>query len=311
MAQPAVKKFEYQVATAVDNLIACGVDPHDIILLYTKLDSKIPIEMKNKFGVNVYIYEDKRPQEALNYIPSIRPYLWWKFLFNNPQMENEDFVYQDADIVYRKIPNFNTMNRLSPTHWYGSDTESYTGPDYIASKGKGFLKRVGEFLGVSESQMKSFKGNAVGAQWVISRPKASYWKDVYEKSYTLYAWLLSVEHEYDYVLIKNGGTQQYWFQVWVAEMIAEAYLCAKYGVTTEKSVELNFSWSTDPISFWNTRNILHDAGVTEDIYKNKHLFYKSLYDKKSPFNEDLSWVNHDYCSWKYAQLVMATALKFK
>ena len=25
MAQPAVKKFEYQIATAVENLIACGV----------------------------------------------------------------------------------------------------------------------------------------------------------------------------------------------------------------------------------------------------------------------------------------------
>ena len=312
MAQPAlVPRYEFEVATAVDNLISLGVSPQDIILLFTDKGTDLPQRLKDKFGVQVFVYKDTRPSLALQYIPSIRPYLWYRFLQGQPAMQDEDFMYQDADVVYRQIPNFNTMNQLSTTHWYGSDTESYTGPDYINSKGPDMLKNIADFLGVTKEQMWGFKNNSVGAQWVISKPKVAYWKDVYEMSYKLYHELVETEPKYKKWFRDNGKDDTYTLQIWCSEMYAEAYLCAKYGITTEKSGELAFSWCTDKINTYFSNNILHNSGVTQELRDKDHLFFKGEYVNKSPFDEDLSWVNHDYCSWIYAQLVMATAKKFR
>ena len=311
MAQPALTFSGWQVATAVDNLEAMGVSPQDIILLWTKHDDNLVKKIESVYHTQNYVFPDNRPHLAVQYIPSVRPYLWWQFLSKYPEFQNEDFVYQDSDVIYRKIPNLNTMNKLSATHWYGGDTESYTGPDYMNSKGKDFIHRTANFLGITDEQFWSFKGSSVGAHWVISHPRASYWQDVFNGSYKLYAWVKNVEHEYDYVLQKNGGDQQYWFQVWVAEMIAEAYLCAKYGITTEKSPELAFSWSSDTIDRYSKFNILHNSGVTKDVALKNNLFFKGDYQQQSPFSRDMMHFNPDYCSSEYAKRVAYTAQRLQ
>lgn len=309
MAQPAVTRMGWEVATAVDNLESLGVSPHDIILLWSKHSKIIPQKIDDIFGTTSYVFEDKRDPKAMSYIPSIRPYLWWQFLSKYPQYQNEDFVYQDSDVIYRQIPNFNKMPELSANFWYGGDTESYVGPDYMNSKGKDFLHRSARFLGINDNQFWSFKNHSVGAHWVISHPQANYWKDVYFKSWQYFNYVKQIEHEYDYVLQANGGTQDYWFQVWVAEMIAELYLCAKYQIKTVKSDELNFSWSTDSIEQYPKFNILHNSGVDANLSRDKKLFFKGKYVSQSPFKEDLSWVNKDYCSSIYAQHLQATGSK--
>ncbi|MBT9670515.1 hypothetical protein GPK34_00490 [Secundilactobacillus kimchicus] len=311
MAQPAVKRYEFEVATAVDNLLSMGVAADDIVLLFSEENYPLDKIMREKFHVQTYVFKDTRIQEAKDYVPSIRPYLWWQFLKNFPEMTKETFMYQDADVIYRSLPKESSFTNLSANHWYAADTESYTGVDYTDSKGRDLVKRMAEFLGITEAQFRSFRGHGVGAQWVIKEPTEEYWLDVYQKSYELYTWLNKVEHEYDCVLQKNGGQEPWWFQVWTAEMFAELYLCAKYGVTVDKAPELSFSWATDTIDVYPRNNILHNAGVTPELRDEKHLFFKGDYTKKSPFDADLTKINPEYCSRVYVDAITRTRRCFR
>lgn len=309
MAQPAIKRFEWEDDVAVTNLLTLGVNPDDIIILMRENDPLMPQRLRDRFKIRVYTFKDTMDSKAKAYIPSVRPWLWWQFLKNYPEMENEDYMYQDSDIIYRKIPNFNTTP-ATPNHWYCSDTESYTGPDYIRSKGTTLVRDVGAILGLTEQQMWSFKGRGGGAQWVISHPTADYWHDVFEKSCILYDWFTRIEPSYKALYARQGRPHEYPIQKWCAEMYAELYLCAKYGVTTEISEELNFAWSSDEAnSYSKDRNILHNSGITAKVAKEKHLFLKGDYVKVSPFSANLSWVNPKYSSYEYVQAIFKTKQK--
>lgn len=306
MAHPAIKRFEWEDDVAITNLVTLGVSPQDIIVLMREGDPLVPQRIRDRFGINVFTFPDTMDLQAKQYIPAIRPWLWWQFLSKYPEYENEDFMYQDSDIIYRRIPNFNKMP-VSSNHWYCADTESYTGPDYINSKGGTLLRDIGAFMGLSVDQMWSFKGTGGGAQWVISHPKAEYWKDVYNYSYRLYGWFKSIEGSYIQMYKREGRPNEYPIQSWCAEMYAELYLCAKYGIHTEISDELDFAWSTDLVdSYSKNRNILHNAGVTFELYQSQKLFYKGLYDSRTPFTEDLSWVNPLYMSKEYVDAIQKT-----
>ena len=62
---------------------------------------------EEKYGVEVHVYEDSRDDKE--YIPSIKPYLWWKYLEENPKRENERYMYIDSDVIFRKKINFRKM----------------------------------------------------------------------------------------------------------------------------------------------------------------------------------------------------------
>ena len=304
MAQPDDPYYEWQLEVVLTNMGELGIDLSKVILLFTDRGKHIPDKIASKYPVKCFKYPDKRPALASQYIPSIRPYLWSVFLEENPEYCNEDFVYQDSDIIYREPLDFNQFPLLASNHWYGADVESYVGPDYLGSKGKDILQRISYFLGLSNAEsMMAFKGRSIGAQWIISKPTKEYWEDVYQKSYTLYSWMNKVQHQYDYILKYNGGTQDYFIQVWCAEMYAELYLCNKYGITTEKSKELEFSWSTDNISRYQETKILHNAGVTEEMRVRDKAFYKGEYIARSPLYKNLSWVNQELCSSEYAKAI--------
>lgn len=306
MAQPAIKRFEWEDDIAITNLLTLGVSPNDIIVLMRESDVTMPQRLKDRFGVKVFTFKDTMDIQSKNYIPAVRPWLWWQFLKNYPEYEQETFMYQDSDIIYRRIPNLNNLP-ATPNHWYCADTESYTGPDYINSKGGTLLRDMGAMMGVSVEQMWSFKGSGGGAQWVISHPTAQYWEDVYRNSYQVYNWLLQIEPSYKEMYRQQGRPSYYPIQSWCAEMYAELYLCAKYGVTTEISHELAFSWSTDRVSPTSSdNNILHNSGVTLELHNNDQLFFKGAYVNKTPFEEDLSWVNQDYLSYEYVQAIEKT-----
>ena len=304
MMNPAIQRYYWENAVAVFNLETLGVSPKDIIILYTKGDDSVSHKLESQFGITTYTYPDLRPNEAKAYIPSIRPYLWWQFTKDQTWAQTETFMYQDSDIVYRQIPNLNKVP-ATPNHFYGADVESYVGPAYFHSKGDKLVSLALDTLGITQAQFEDFRGVSVGAQWVISAPRPDYWQDVYETSYKLYDKMVSDEPRQKVEFAKEGRPNEFPFQSWVSEMIAQLYLTAKYGITTEKSEELNFNWSSDhPKDL--SKHILHNAGVTRDMARDNKLFFKGKYVMSSPFDENIDWVNPDWNSHEYATWVMRT-----
>lgn len=249
----------------------------DIIVLFSKHNSKIPDYIRNKYGVEVYEYEDLRIDKS--YIPSIKPYLWAKFLQEDKSRENEIYFYIDSDVIFRDVP----IIQPNPDIWYGSDCSSYLSVDYIDSKGAGLLEAMCDIIGIDSKVIR--KQNPIcGAQWVISNPTFEYWLKVYEDSIKLYKYFNSLQ---------NSSIQK-----WTAEMWAQLWNVYYFGKTAEFNKELDFCWATDNIERYYETKIYHNAGV---IDQNSGLFFKGQYTHKNPFKDNLSFVDSTKASIKYVE----------
>lgn len=280
-AQPEIVRFEWELEVSIKNLIDLGIK--DIVILFTSFDPSISNRLQEKYpSVVIYRYEDLRSNKT--YIPSVRPYLWWKFLEANPEMENENFLYIDSDVIFREIPK---IDESDDNNWIGSNCSGYLSLAYIESckNGKNIAKRMMEIIGIDRKQVESISEASIGAQVYVKRPKAAYWKKVYEDCVKMY----------EYFILQDTN-----LQIWTAEMWSQVWNMPLFGYNPIVSKEFEFSWATDPIENWEKCKIYHNAGVTED---RKDLFFKGKYTDRAPFNDDLTFVNKEFCSYKYVEAI--------
>ena len=108
-AQPDVPYFIWQIKLYVHNFIEKGIEPSQIHVVLGMVNTNEPsiesLKLK-EFGINVHHYSDQRVKK--NYIPSIKPYLISKWLQHNPTF-GELFFLHDADIMFRELPNFDSL----------------------------------------------------------------------------------------------------------------------------------------------------------------------------------------------------------
>ena len=278
MCQPAIKRFQWELEVSITRLHKIGV--RDIVLLFTKKDPSVPSYLKNKYGVEIHCYDDKRRDR--NYIPSVKPYLWAKFLQEDRTRENETYLYIDSDVLVNSIPNVKSTTDT----WYASDCESYLGIEYIESKGLDILKRMSMIVGIDYEFLKE-ENPYGGAQWIITHPTYEYWLKVYNDSIRLYRYLNSVP---------NTDIQK-----WTAEMWAQlwnTYLFNKTVVADHS--EMKFTWATDPITYYDKTNFYHNAGVVND---KQGLFFKGKYITNTPFEDDLDFVDPTKASLRYVEAI--------
>ena len=250
-AQPAKKRFAWELHTVINSLSKLGVDKKDIILLFAKEDDSVLMEFND---CKVYSYEDDRFDKS--YIPSIKPYLFYRYLSEDSERENETYVYLDSDTVILDLEAFKVP--VTKSRWYCSDTISYIGLDYIKSvtNSSRMLEVMTDAIKVPIEWLESIQNNSGGAQWVIKNPRAGYWHDVYVNSIVLYQAISPLETT---------------LQKWTAEMWAQLWTMYHYGITPKVSKKLDFAWSTD--DELGNKKIIHNAGVTEDM----DLFFKGIY----------------------------------
>lgn len=286
LCQPAIKRFEWELEVCLTNLRSVGFDMKDVVLLFTAHDYKVPETLASKYGVEVHTYTDKRSDKQ--YIPSVKPWLWWQYLAEDPEREKEDYFYFDSDVIFRKRPDFRKL-KANPDRWLCSNTLSYISVDYIkqCEHGEEILKRMADIVGVTLASLETINHNSGGAQWIISHPSAEYWRKVYADSNRLWQYLQTVDSN---------------IQKWTAEMWSQLWNMMYFNIGPVISDELNFCWATDPVKRWNETKIMHNAGVTVN---DKRLFFKGKYVNHTPFEDDLSFVDKSKCSYKYVQAVKA------
>lgn len=253
-----------------------GID--DIVLLFTRHDDAIPRYLSDKYGVEVHVYDER---DDRSYIPSVRPYLWSKYLQEDKSRENESYFYLDSDVLLRRVPDVLPNKDI----WYGSDCGGYLSVDYIDSTGPGIFEEMCKIIGVDSSKIRALNPGA-GAQWIISNPTYEYWNKVYQDSNHLYRYLCSAPNSK--------------IQTWTAEMWAQLYNVYLFEKSVEVHDELRFSWSTDSVDRYYETAILHNAGVTSD---KEGMFFKGKYTRDSPFKDDLSFVDPNKASTKYVEAI--------
>lgn len=279
MCQPAIYRFEWELEVALTRLQELGVT--NIVLLFSKHNSRIPTFLSNKYNVEVHEYEDNRRDKS--YIPSIKPYLWARYLQEDKSREKGTYFYVDSDVIFREVPNLTP----SPDLWYGSDCTSYLGVDYIDSHGKTLLEAMCHSIGIDPKVIR--KANPVaGAQWVIKNPTFDYWLKVYEDSIKLHRYLNTLHDSK--------------IQKWTAEMWAQLWNMYHFNIVPEVSKELDFCWATDKVERYEETKIYHNAGVVD---AKQGMFFKGMYVHKSPFEDDLSFVDPSKASIKYVEALKA------
>lgn len=284
LCQPATKRFQWELDVVMTNLKELGVS--DVVLLFAEYDNSLPFYFQDKYDAEVFVYPDNR--EDKRYIPSIKPYLWWKFLEENPQRQADTYFYIDADVIFRELLDF-TKLPVREDLWFASDCSGYLNINYIkgCDNGEKIAKEMAEIIGVSTKDIEAINDKSGGAQWIIKNPSIQYWEKVYNDSNKLW----------DY--FSNLDTN---LQTWTAEMWAQLWNMIYFNIGCEVSKEMEFCWATDTVDRWYETKIMHNAGVTSD----ETLFFKGKFVDISPLDVDLSYVDKDFVSYKYVEAILKT-----
>ena len=284
-AQPDVPYFIWQIKLYIHNFIEKGINPSQIHVVLGMVNTNEPTAESLKlkeFGINVHHYSDQRVKK--NYIPSIKPYLISKWLQHNPTF-GELFFLHDADIMFRELPNFDSL--INDDITYLSDTVGYIGYDYImdccnryetqhpnSSKGE-LINEMANVIGVDVDVVKENQVNSGGGQYLIKNTTCELWDKIYKDSTTLYNKMFEYQRKFP---ISHGQ-----IQFWTAEMWSVLWNLWLYGIETKIVKDLDFSWATDTIETYDSKPILHMAGVTDDLKTTK--FYKGDYINIDPIEK--------------------------
>jgi hypothetical protein len=295
-AQPDVPYFHWQCEIYIHNFVNKGIDPNQIHIIFglpegqEKLSERA-LQLKST-GVNIHYFKDDRILK--HYIPSIKPYLIKKWLEKDSK-HGKLFFLHDSDIVFRELPDFN--NLVDDEDNYVSDTKGYIGLDYIKSCEQKYRNKypqlnenpiidlMSEIVGINKFILEQNDQHVGGAQYLLKNQEVDIWNKIYHDSNKLYFKLLEFQKKYP---LDDGH-----LQVWTAEMWSLLWNQWLYGYSTKVSESLSFSWASDNVEKYEQKNILHMAGVTEDM--KDHKFYKGEFIEEDPIEELRSNKNYfDY-----------------
>lgn len=284
-AQPDVPYFHWQVKLYTHNFIEKGINPKNIHVLFSTIGNSQLSQGANELkeiGINIHSYKDERVNKR--YIPSIKPFLLYKWLEQYPQY-GKCFFLHDADIIFRELPNFENM--LDDEICYLSDTIGYIGYDYImdccrryesqhpsSEKGQ-LIKEMADTIGIDVNVIKENQENSGGGQYIVKNTDYKIWEKIYLDSFTLYNNMLIFQRKFPI----NPGQIQFW----TAEMWSVLWNLWLNNYKTKVVDELGFSWATDNIEKYEKYPILHMAGVTDDLKKTK--FYKGEFINVDPIQK--------------------------
>lgn len=308
-AQPDTPYFHWQVEIYMYQFASHGLADRTYALFGYKGSGPSEYVKNLAKKYKVFYYKDDRKNST--YIPSIRPRLLTKFFKEHPELGTNVF-YHDSDIFLVKLPRFDLM--LNDDLGYLSDTVSYVGYNYLRDKGNEYLakypdlpkddifNKMIEIIGIDSLTVKTSNSNSGGAQYLLKGITSEFWDEVYTKTEEMYKMFCGYVEKYP---IDNE------IQKWCTDMWCVLWIYWKSGHKTIVHPELNFSWATDNLEVYNSRNIFHLAGVTDEDSDDK--FYKGDYATKNVFIEYLlnpyifDHVNPDSSTFPYVNTIKAYA----
>lgn len=283
--------FSYwQLTVAIQSILDNGVNPEDIYVLFgTYGYNKDAKAFERRFkNVNIIRYRNTIPK---NYIAAVKPYLLWKFFEQFPNEVKNQWMLIDNDVML-----MGKMGKFKKGKVYLSNTQSYTGYDYIKSKGEDVLNVMLKASGVNEDIVKENDAGSGGAQYIFDNVDAKVWMDAYHMSVSIFVALSKHRH-----VVQEG--QDHIIQIWCSEMWGVLWSFWKNGHKTYIDKRLNFCMSSDTIDTAKNVKILHNSGVTNS--GELRLFNKGSFRKKSPKDSNLD-INNSYVSSIYYSYVKKT-----
>ena len=126
------------------------------------------------------------------------------------------------------------------------------------------MQEMVDVVGVDIPTLEKNQNNSGGGQYIIKNTTSKMWYKIYSDSNALYDQM----HDYQRRFPITPGEIQFW----TAEMWSLLWNLWLHNIETKITKEFDFSWATDTIDTYNSKPILHMAGVTSDLGGEK--FYK-------------------------------------
>jgi len=286
LCQPAQLRFQWELEVVLTNILSLNKNAEICVLFahFGRESVSVIEHITSRYPqVEVHTYEDRRDDKS--YVSSIRSFLWWCYLSEDPEREKDTYFYIDADIIFRELPDFSKLGADVNTY-VGSDCGGYLDYGYLSTRKNGteVIRYFATLTNLTEDDIKSIPG--AGAQWYLTEPTAEMWLKIYHDCNNIWRWFQPLDSD---------------IQKWTAEMWAYMYNFAAFGKKVVISPELDFCLPTDNIKMWDSVKIMHNAGVLPDM---EHmLLFKGKYTHRTPMEDDLSFVRRDKVGIKYVDAI--------
>ena len=309
-AQPDIPYFHWQVELYIHNFLQKGIKLENIIVLFGIVDGNTKPHVNSidlvRRGVRVYYYIDDRPKK--HYIPSLKPYLMYRFLKDFPEYGKKIF-FHDSDIIFRDLPEFEDL--MNDDTCYLSNTNGYLNYDYLLNCSQRYQKKHENYkdnelinkmcyiVGIEPGILQKNNNDSGGAQYLLKDVSWEMWLKIYRDSIRLYDYLMTLAKDYP---LESGH-----IQFWTAEMWSTLWNFWYFGKTLKVSDLLDFSWATDNLNEYKKKKILPLAGVTEQNKDDK--FFKGGFINQNPieqlFNNPnyFDYINKSNATIKYIELM--------
>lgn len=308
-AQPDVQYFHWQVRVYLHQFAT----QYDLraqsyaLFAYTGDSPSKAVRDLRAEGFNVVWYRDTRTAAEKSYIPSVRPHLLFKFFRQFPNLGACAFVH-DSDVLFTRLPRFEKL--LGDDVNYLSDTIGYIGARYLIDCGRRYhakhgvgardlLQTMCASVGIDPAQVERNEPRSGGAQYLLKRTTADFWREALRDTLALHVCLKQYESRYP---VAHG------VQSWCAGMWAELWMLWKRGRAVEVHPALAFAWATEPYSRLQSPSIsiFHLAGITESAKDT--VFWKAQYMQRDVLQLPAStfdYVSQSSSTYYYVQWVRA------
>jgi hypothetical protein len=300
-AQPHDEYFVWQVEAQIVNFREHGIsNKMHVLVWYPQVLNTSWKSLQSKYPeVNFFFYKDQGANIGL-YIPIIRPHILKKHFYTYNKDLKVPVFYHDADIIFRKLPNFARMCIGDVV--YESDTVSYVGAQYLRYKAREagleedfVLNELADLVSLDKHIIILNNSNSGGAQYLLKGIDYRFWEEVEHDCLKIRDYLMNTINK-KYFPSESAG-----YQSWCSDMWAVNFNLWKRGIPTAVTPELAFSWATDELKTYEEKNIFHNAGVVPSM-RNK-IFYKGDYTNRSPLGQDFSHLDKKYAGYKYSELL--------
>jgi len=164
------------------------------------------------------------------------------------------------------------------------------------TKGEDVFERMIRTFNINSNCVKENQENSGGAQYLLKNIDSCFWAKVEKDSVQLYKNITAMNKKKK---IKDPDYHE--LQIWCSDMWAVLWNLWIFGKQTKIIKELDFVWATEPIHYWDSKSIYHNAGV---INSNTGLFYKGQWTGQLP-PKDLK-IDETKSSYNYYKLLKET-----
>ena len=322
LAQPDDLYFWWQLKVFLTNARKYDLSKHVRILLF-RPHIRVPFEIHPRWKelndlfpeAQFFWYKDvdgvcQQHIDLVDYLPLLRPFCLKKHFAEFPELVNDAIYYTDSDTCFTKFPVFLDTNSdfVQNNNSYLSYTGkmetgyNYQGPEYLDGKTKDvkedkllaykqidIVEGLTNIFGMHREDMPTDFG---GVQYLLKNIDTKFWEEVYSQCIYIKSYFRRINSMY-------FASEEKGIQSWCSDLWAIHLNLVRHKNPTSTPKEMRFAWASDPIQCWKDYYIYHDAGH----YKEAKLFNKReqkyITNTSTPFEDDLSWVNPEFCSFNY------------